>query len=437
VSILLEALKQKKQGQVAIPTAEELTEHQSTEMQFLVSQLDINPPEGLEWHLKPLNDSASSRLDKEKSMLQRVMADEETIEAKDAASEQFLITADQIDEVAQAEQENRAGFSWSREAALTFPWYAGLTEYYGKWMLVVTGCTIGLFAAGLTIWITEQDQELVFQQLRTPYEQFPKTIVPQISNASPNLNDSHDLHIMASDLNVTAANQPVFVASRLKQSSVKTMDSLQSDRGQTAMLNKTDHKEHLLFLGFQAWQQGELKEAEQVYRQVLENSPQQRDALLGLLAVSQMNGGDLSVVIGLVEQLSQGYPQDLEVRLALDKWLVEGSRLASLTETELKMASQGYAHSAGFSFQLGLRYAEQQRWSEARSAFYDAVSQEPQNLGYQLNLAISYDRLGKLALAIEHYQKTLELLNHGISDSSDASMMDRLSYLHALTMVEK
>lgn len=214
--------------------------------------------------------------------------------------------------------------------------------------------------------------------------------------------------------------------------------SPQSDTvdGETLQLRQTQPTAEWLMMAYNAWQAGNWSQAEYYYRQVLEKQPSQKDALMGMLAVVQLNGSPLGLARDYAEQLRRLYPNDREVRLATDGILV-GVSGERLSESELKQGRQNASNTSEISFRLGLLYAEQQRWPEAQSAFFEAVKSSPANSDYRLNLAVSYDHLGKHRLAVEHYQQLLRLAKTASGKSVDTDMIEqRLAYLAPLVIQE-
>ncbi len=206
--------------------------------------------------------------------------------------------------------------------------------------------------------------------------------------------------------------------------------------GETLQLRQTQPTAEWLMMAYNAWQAGNWSQAEYYYRQVLEKQPSQKDALMGMLAVVQLNGSPLGLARDYAEQLRRLYPNDREVRLATDGVLV-GVSGERLSESELKQGRQNASNTSEISFRLGLLYAEQQRWPEAQSAFFEAVKSSPANSDYRLNLAVSYDHLGKHRLAVEHYQQLLRLAKTASGKSVDTDMIEqRLAYLAPLVIQE-
>ncbi|MDO9635862.1 MAG: tetratricopeptide repeat protein, partial [Thiobacillus sp.] len=56
---------------------------------------------------------------------------------------------------------------------------------------------------------------------------------------------------------------------------------------------------------------------------------------------------------------------------------------------------------------LGNLYAEQGRWSDAQSAYFEAWRAAPGNADYAFNLAVSLDQLRQYPAALTYYEKAL------------------------------
>ena len=183
-----------------------------------------------------------------------------------------------------------------------------------------------------------------------------------------------------------------------------------------------------LFAAYESYEKGDLKKAEYFYRLVLEKQPYQRDALLGMLALAQIDVKSSIDKRDLAEQLRNLYPNDKEVNLATDV-ILNNTTSEQLSESELKQLQRNVAYAGEASFRLGLLLAEQQRWNEAQSAFFEALKTMPNHSGYLMNLAISYDHLAKHQLAVEYYQQLLTNHNTKLSPHELENIRQRLNFL--------
>ncbi len=159
----------------------------------------------------------------------------------------------------------------------------------------------------------------------------------------------------------------------------------------------------LLNQAYLAWRNGKLEEAEKLYQAMLQKDDRNLDALLGLAAIAQKRGDNLQAT----QQYQRVLAQDPRNSTA-------NAGIAALnpdehSETRLKMLLRLQGNSAPLNFALGNLYAEQQRWSEAQQAYFNAYMLEPGNTEYAYNLAVSQDHIGQKKLASQYYFRAIQL----------------------------
>lgn len=354
--------------------------------------------------------------------------------------------------------------------------HSSKSAYARRSILIVGSVFAGIGAviyASLFAWQTQQEN---YSEQMTHYRNLASSVLSdEISNASPASNEAPSLVEStqnSTDTQPSAAsestetslfNQAVSQNASLQTShdnAMTTINSNQKKKTQVLDSNRTSYSSpmpsstgnkstdasslsivktssiaELIQSAYQFWQMGQLVRAEALYRQVLESQPNQRDALLGMLAVSQANGSDRETVMGYARTLSGLYPHDNEVAMALSYLLPSSPNVLS-SESELKQAVQA-GDTSQVNYRLGLIYAEQQRWSEAQLVFFEAVKANPYQANYRLNLAISLDHLGKHALALTHYQAVLAMPNAFMSGTDIANIQERIAYLQAHMTTEE
>lgn len=348
-------------------------------------------------------------------------------------------------------------------------------------ILIVGGVLIGFGVVGYATLVAWEAQQEAHMQQMAHYNNLALTELPQkiepVEKVNSEIGDSGSSSIAISNSDegkelahsqTILSSMPISQDSVIKEKSAKVLveaenkkvsqlshtqgilDTNRSSNDQRGLrsfkvntddfpqmnLLQTQPTVELLVAAYQAWQLGQVAQAEQLYRQVLEKQPQQRDALLGMLAVSQSNGSDQSIVLGYALQLRRLYPKDQEVRFATGR-ILEDAPNDQVSETELKLAQRSSENVAEASYRLGLFYVEQQRWAEAQSAFFEAVRKKPYQVDYRLNLAISYDQLGKHRLALEHYQVALSQANSGLTKIDQTMIHERVSYLQTRRLFEE
>lgn len=175
---------------------------------------------------------------------------------------------------------------------------------------------------------------------------------------------------------------------------------------------------------YQAMQAGNLSEAKNAYRKVLQADPNNRDALLGLAAI-QERAGDTESAARLYQRLLDLDPNDGAAQAALTG-LGQGDPVRS--ESRLKSLLTQQPDSATLHFALANLYADQQRWAEAQQSYFLAFQKQPGNPDYLYNLAVSLDHLGQNKLAQEYYRRALAAANrpHNFSPEEVQGRIDAL-----------
>ncbi|MGJ5628354.1 tetratricopeptide repeat protein [Nostoc sp. CALU 1950] len=128
-----------------------------------------------------------------------------------------------------------------------------------------------------------------------------------------------------------------------------------------------------LQIASQYHQKNRLTDAQQVYQQIIEQQPDQLDALQGLALIAQ-NLGDYEKAEKSLEQALQSHPNSVKV------W-----------------------------FSLGNLHQVQGKFSEAVTAYQGALSIQPNLAPIYNNLGYTFQQLNKLDDAIASYQKALQL----------------------------
>lgn len=165
-----------------------------------------------------------------------------------------------------------------------------------------------------------------------------------------------------------------------------------------------------LMAAWQAYQQGDDAHAYSGYSALLAEYPNNRDALLGVAAVS-VRAGETERARDAYARVLNLDPQDATAAAGMAA--LSSSAANGALETQLKrLATQTASHSNGIAdmnFRLGSLYASQGRWPAAQQAYFDAWRGQRHNPDYAFNLAISLDHLGKHQPALTHYRIALQL----------------------------
>ncbi|MEO5362285.1 MAG: tetratricopeptide repeat protein [Magnetococcus sp. DMHC-8] len=169
--------------------------------------------------------------------------------------------------------------------------------------------------------------------------------------------------------------------------------------------------ERLLDKAAQAFHRGELDEAERLFRAILQDSPHNHQAMIGVASVN-LRRGDTGEARFWYQRLLREDPNN---SLALAALLgLNGSGDAAAAESRLKHLLHAHPDAGHLHFALGNIYAAQQRWALAYGAYADAnhLSREG-NPEVLLNLAASLDHLHRRSEALAYYHKALALVEHG------------------------
>lgn len=176
-----------------------------------------------------------------------------------------------------------------------------------------------------------------------------------------------------------------------------------------------------LLSAYQAFTRGDDGMAQQQYRLVLQKDVRNIDALLGMAAIAQRQGRHADAT-GWFQKVLEIEPRNSIALSSIINSQTFNDTTASESRLKSMLASQpggAHLHAA-----LGNLYAEQNQWTLAQEAYFNASRFAPNNADYVFNLAISLDQLGKTNLALKQYQHALELLNQTGASSPDRGQLE-------------
>ena len=172
----------------------------------------------------------------------------------------------------------------------------------------------------------------------------------------------------------------------------------------SALSFKPDATSSLLNNAYDAYQNGQLDEAQRLYTQAAARE-RSVDALLGLAVIAGARNRD-DEAAHLYREVLDRDPRNAAAQAALLDLL--GNTDKQATESRLKTLIER-APSPNLYQTLGNLYAEQNRWSDAQAAYFEAYRATPGNADYAYNLAVSLDRLHQPQAALEYYEKALSV----------------------------
>jgi tetratricopeptide (TPR) repeat protein len=192
---------------------------------------------------------------------------------------------------------------------------------------------------------------------------------------------------------------------------------------------KPDPLSDTLQRGWAAYQNKEYEVSGRAYRRVLDQEPDNRDALLGLAAVS-LQQDDIDTAKDMYLHLLELDPRDAHAHAGMGQ--IAQKTGADLSEEKLKQLIEYQPDDAHLQFTLGNLYIQKKSWPQAQQAFFNAWKADSQNPDYAYNLAVSLDHLGKHKAAKALYRDSLKLAAGKNVSFSEEAVKSRLAHLGAL-----
>ncbi len=182
----------------------------------------------------------------------------------------------------------------------------------------------------------------------------------------------------------------------------------------------------LLSEAYQALDSGNLDASARLYGQVLQREPNNIDALLGAAAVAaQKDDGDAAARRYL--QVLQVDPRNTLAQAGLIGMVGRADPLGAETRVKQLIARDP---SAYLYFTLGNVYVDQNRWSDAQQAYFQAHHLQPDNPDYAYNLAVGLEHVGQPKLALNFYRRASQLAAaKGRANFSTGAALERIGQL--------
>jgi Tfp pilus assembly protein PilF len=179
---------------------------------------------------------------------------------------------------------------------------------------------------------------------------------------------------------------------------------------------------------YDALRSGRIEEAGHLYDAVLKTEPRNVDALLGRAMVAQQQGNP-DLATRYLFQVLQVDPSNTLAQGGLINLLGHADPQSAESKLKSLIAKDP---SAFLYFTLGNLYADRGNWPAAQTAYFQAHHLARANPDYAFNLAVSLEHLSQPKLALNFYQKALELaLVAGRANFDPAAVRDRIVRLAA------
>lgn len=165
---------------------------------------------------------------------------------------------------------------------------------------------------------------------------------------------------------------------------------------------------------YDSYNSGNFTQAQKYFSQALAKDANNINAMFGLAGVSVAQKKYHSAV-NLYQQVLD---QDANNLYAFES-IANLSGMVDLNsqwEKELSSMAKKFPNSSVLQYALGNTYANKKDWLAAQDKYFNAYALDSSNPDYMVNLAVSFDHLGKYELAAKYYTQAL-----GFSDMKNIS----------------
>ena len=188
---------------------------------------------------------------------------------------------------------------------------------------------------------------------------------------------------------------------------------------------RVSEEDQLLQSAYAAYENGDMDKARRDYDRVLTLDAENRDALMGRAAIHVLDD-EYQAAINKYQQVLETNPKD---SLAMTSLISVANIDPQAGESQLKSLLRDQPESDYLHFALGNMYSLQMRWSEAQSAYFNALQFKPQDPNYAYNLAVSLEHMGKPQTAVNFYRQSLDNLQNGLASFDSQLVSQRIEVL--------
>ncbi len=228
--------------------------------------------------------------------------------------------------------------------------------------------------------------------------------------------------------NTLDANEVVAAPSKksAKSNMVKMDKAIASESAsiQVSQSKPQDAINPTLLRAYEAYNAGNLSEAQKLYKQVLQRDSSNVDAMLGLGAIASSQGR-VADANGWYRKVLSSDPRNSTAQAGLLESQQQNDPQAG--ESHIKSMLARSPNDANLHKALGDLYAEQNQWPAAQQAYFDAfrLTESAENA---LNLGVSLDHMGKPKLALPYYQQALQMAQQlSVSGIDKAALEARIA----------
>ncbi len=289
-------------------------------------------------------------------------------------------------------------------------------------VLIVVGSGLYFF---LEIKTTDQGiylpQDTVFHPSQASHIENPETVDTNLNKFAPTTSTSKNKQSVDSSTIAEPEPKPKQYKTHISSNYTKPPEPVKFVKK-----IKADPVHKLLMQAYNAFYNQEYKQSQSLYKRILSQEKNNRDALLGLAAIA-IKQNRFEYARQKYRYLLKLNPKDSLATAGLSS--IENQMNLQLSESRLKFMIKNKPDSAHLYFALGSLYARQQKWPEAQSAYFSAWSASSNNADYAFNLAVSLDHLDKKKQALQYYQHCLKLKQSSHANFSATSVEERISTL--------
>jgi tetratricopeptide (TPR) repeat protein len=383
-------------------------------------------------------DSAYARQQRQDSYIEKASADNDNRSDAVLASQQ-LTAKMRLEQQKAAALEAGKLQAEQEKAKAVFASKTPKTNRRALWIAVIGLLVVVLFFGGgyYYVQLTPQNSNLLVKNL--PIQAAPSPTADAPVEATPVKEAQNDAAPMQT---AVVTQKPVELPAETTQRQAQQKvtgkmdpDQISTPRKSTAasgaeaiQIRQTTVDSHInpaLSKAYQSFMNGDLATAQQQYQTVLQQEPNNHDALLGMasIAISRKQGAQAGSFYMKLLELDPNDPDAISGLTSL-----QGGDPSEL-ESRLKKALTQSPQAGSLLFALGNLYAQQSRWSDAQQAYFRAYGAAPDNADYAFNLAVSLDKLNQPKLALEFYQRALALAQNKPGNFNKIAIQDRINQL--------